>query len=242
VPFATIVGSITIDVLASAIFGVVLWGVGRVIFIGVHQRIWRLASVERMVLCVARSGEGSDYDKPLTGIGQVRAATLITPSLQRAYPTQRIAERVLLASDQIGTDLERDVVALGGGKSNCVTRRLLAELCEQHGFPATTTETGLRWTGEQPGTFDAVREGRVVVRDFGLVAQVANPFNHRRRAVILAGASTFGTVAAARFLIERGARLRGDWVAIVQSRVEDGFALEPQRLRLARRRRDGTWR
>lgn len=235
-----LVSEVSINLLASAIFAFVLWVAGRLLVIGKHRRIWRLNDPDSLIVCVARSGEGADYNKAMTGVGQLRATALLMPSLQHAYPRLRITKSVLLSTDQIGHELEKDLVCLGGGKTNQVTAIVLEELWDQHGLPARTTDVGLEWRGEEAGEFLARRRDREVVEDFGLIVNVKNPFDPRHRLIVLAGASTFGTISAARYLLESGVRHRGEWAAIVRSRVSDGFALKPTCLRYATEKA-GKW-
>ncbi|WP_103501588.1 MULTISPECIES: hypothetical protein [Streptomyces] len=164
------------------------------------RRTWRFPDeAGRLVMVVSSSAEvdTGQYTRPTTGVGQVRAMSLLVPRLARAYREVDL-QQVSLSERLPGRDLESDLLLLGGPKTNEITGRALAEI---PGLPLTVSGNVITWDGSR---HEGVVATERVVRDFGYVVRAPSPFAPGRRLVIVAGSHTFGTVAAARWLAERG--------------------------------------
>lgn len=190
------------------------------------RRMWRYRSGDKFTLIVASSAQvdTGKYVRPTTGIGQVRAMSLLVPSLARAYRKVDL-EQVQLSAVTPGKDLEADLLVLGGAKNNAVTARLLDHL---PGLPFTSPDDVIVWEGT---SYEGVTNGPNVVRDYGYVVRAPNPFAPGRRVVIVAGSHTFGTVAAARWLAKHGGdrKLPADVAVLVESEVlNDGHVTAPK--------------
>jgi len=188
--------------------------------------MWRYRDGDRFSLIVASSAQvdTGKYLRPTTGIGQVRAMSLLVPSLTRAYRKVDL-EQVQLSAVAPGRDLEADLLVLGGAKNNAVTARLLAHL---PGLPFTSSDEAIVWQGV---AFEGETSGPNVIRDYGYVVRAPNPFAPGRRVVIVAGSHTFGTVAAARWLVNHGGdrKLPADVAVLVESEVlNDGHVTAPK--------------
>jgi hypothetical protein len=168
---------------------------------------------------------------------------VVAPSLQRAYRKLDLSN-VRLSTDQLADNREIDLISLGGAKNNEVTKDILECLREKIGLPGGSQGSTITWSG-QDGliAYEAETEDGAVKTDYGLIVRARSPFRSGRSVVVLAGASTFGTTAAARFFVEHCRSVRGPFVAIVKAPVRDRHALEPQQVVLARyHEKDGRWR
>jgi hypothetical protein len=193
------------------------------------RRTWRFTDdADQLTVVVASSADvdTGQYTRPTTGVGQVRAMSLLVPLLVRAYRTVDL-QQVCLSAHTPGRDLEADLLLLGGPKSNEISERALRAL---PGLPLTVHGNLLSWAGT---TYLGEVHGERVVRDYGYVIRAASPFAPGRRLVVVAGSHTFGTVAAARWLAERGGArdVPADVAVLVTAEVhEDGHVGVPKEL------------
>ena len=190
------------------------------------RRMWRYADGDRLSLIVASSAQvdTGKYSRPTTGIGQVRAMSLLVPSLARAYRKVDL-EQVRLSSLTPGKDLEADLLVLGGAKNNEITRKLLAGI---PGLPFSAPAEVISWSGTD---YEGVVDGEMVTHDYGYVVRAPNPFAPSRRIVVIAGSHTYGVVAAARWLAESGAgrKVPADVAVLVEAEVlGDGHVAVPK--------------
>jgi hypothetical protein len=63
------------------------------------------------------------YHRPATGIGQVRALTLATRSLNQAYSKKFDVRNILLSDENLQERIENDILILGGPKNNRVAAK-----------------------------------------------------------------------------------------------------------------------
>lgn len=193
------------------------------------RRTWRFgADARRLTVVVASSADvdTGQYTRPTTGVGQVRAMSLLVPLLVRAYRDVDL-QQVNLSAHTPGRDLETDLLLLGGPKSNEITARALASLPD---LPLTVDGNLIGWNGAR---YEGAVDGDRVVRDYGYVVRAPSPFAPGRRLVVVAGSHTFGTVAAARWLAERGGGwdVPADVAVLVSADVhEDGHVGVPKEL------------
>jgi hypothetical protein len=196
--------------------------------------LWQLRDPKTARIFVADSTttDTGEYVRPATGIGQVRALAALAPSLARAYPEIDF-DRTLMASECTGEMLESDLVVLGGPKNNQVSRDLLAALGDR--CPARQEGSQIIWSdgsGKQRAYSGIVEQGDVK-RDVGLVIQCPNPLNKNRTLILVSGSHTYGTVAAARYFVQRGRTLpdrRNGSVALVEADVRHGHVFAPRLL------------
>jgi hypothetical protein len=225
---ASALGSLSLNLLAALIV-VAATAIGaRLLQILPSRRLWRLSRRSELVVCAAQStsSETGRYIRPATGIGQLRALATIAPSLSRAYGSLSEAN-IVLAKSMAGTYHEADIVSLGGSKNNPVTADILRSLREK-GVPAPhSDESRLSWPALTATIFEAETIDGEVVKDYGMLLRARSPYNRGRTVVVLAGASTFGTAAAARYFVEQCAFTRGNFAAIVTADVRNTHVLVP---------------
>lgn len=181
------------------------------------RRIWRYKSESDFVIIVSTSGiaDTGVYHRAMTGLGQVRALTILSPSLRRAYPRIDL-QKVLLSEEVGGSDLDKNLLVIGGPKSNAVSKVLLEKLSPI--VPFTVSDTTISLYGTQ---CDAVSVSGQVTRDYGYAIRAAHPLYPSRRVVLIGGTHTYGTASAARWLVEKGRSFRvpGDVAVVVESEV-----------------------
>ncbi len=150
---------------------------------------------------------------------------MIAPSLARGYRAAQL-DRVFVATDEIGRELEGDLILLGGPKTNRATEIALDELAKAGPALGVTQRDSTIQTASGDEFEGTVSDGEVT-NDYGLIIRTRNPFASSGSLVILSGSHTFGTGAAARYFVEEKLP-RGDFALVVRSRVEDRHALPPQ--------------
>lgn len=230
--FAGAVGS----QILSAVVAAVLTGIGGLVRWCVVRRLparrtWRYrgASELSVVLDTAHIDTGR-YQRPVAGLGQVRSLSLLIPSLTRAYRDLDL-EKARLSAHVPGHEMEHDLLVLGGPKNNEVARRLLDAMAESLPFRlggGDITWGGTAYRGE-------ATEGEIA-RDCGYIVRAPNPLNPDKRVVLIGGWSTYGTVAAARWLAEEGddRSLAANIAVLVEASVlRDGHVSAPHLLRRA---------
>lgn len=199
-----------------------------------NRALWKFSSPSAITICVAESAavDTGKYIRKTTGIGQVRALATITPSLAKAHG--RIdTHYIQLANTPLGVKTEGDLVCLGGVKNNAKTRDILKALAA-HGYDVPQMEgSSIHWTGgEGRIEYKAITENGIVTRDFGLIVRAPNPFGPKHTAIVLAGASTYGVVAAARYFVDKCKFQRGWFAAVVHSRIQDEHVCPPEVVQL----------
>lgn len=238
--FAAVLQDLGINLLAGVLLAAAAVVFSRLGFILSRRRLWRLSDPERVAVCVSESVvvQTGKYRRPATGIGQLRALAVIAPSLQRAYRKLDLSD-VRLSTDPLFEHLEVDLISLGGSKNNQVTRDILSCLQKQDGLPITSDGSTIGCGGQ---IFEAEIDDDGVVMDYGFVVRARNPFNSHRRVVVIAGASTYGTAAAARYFVERCLWRQGDFFAVVSAPVRQRHVTEPRLIVSGRRHGAGDWR
>jgi len=208
--------SIYINILSNAVW-LPIWAVlvYLAFFIRIRlprRRLWRLKDPSHLVVSAATSTTTNTgvYNRPATGIGQVRALILATRSLQNAYRRQLDIQNILLSKEPLHECIENDLLILGGPKNNEVAAKLFELLADEHPVRIIeslilwrTNRVGGRWVDQGALEYEGHAINRKVVMDYGLIIHTPNPFTSRKRTVILfAGSHTYGTVAAAKFFTE----------------------------------------
>ncbi|MBE3559555.1 MAG: hypothetical protein IMW89_10050 [Ktedonobacteraceae bacterium] len=98
-----------------------------------HRRLWRLKDPSRLVVCSATSTMTNTgvYQRPATGVGQLRALVLATRSLHNAYREQLDIQNILLSREPLHEHIENDMLLLGGPKNNEVAAKFLELLHDE---------------------------------------------------------------------------------------------------------------
>jgi hypothetical protein len=217
----TTIGSLGPDALSAlvglvvgAAVGVARWSVAAQ---RPARRAWRFKSGRDLVIVIATSGmvDTGTYQRAMTGLGQVRALSILTPSLRSAYRDVDL-QRVRLSEELGEGQLDSDLLVIGGPKNSSVTKMLLDKLRPQ--LPFSVENTSIIWDGI---TYDGQTVSGQVVHDYGYVVRTTHPLHPARRVVIIGGSHTYGTACAARWLIEEGGsrRLRADIAVLIEADV-----------------------
>jgi hypothetical protein len=172
------------------------------------QKIWQLGADDKVAFFLSNAGEMAqpEYIKQVVSVGQVQAFADIVSSLKKAYPKLDLPE-VNVAIDRRKDNFSREVleatgICLGGPVRNWVSDEHLQEIAsrvwfENHVLVYRKTKSG-RENRRQAGHKD-----NAIVADYGIIVKLRNRYNKNKRAFILAGCHSFGTVAAARFFCEK---------------------------------------
>jgi hypothetical protein len=233
-----------INLLAQIIWAV-LGVVGAVIYYIVlrilpKRRLWRLKNPKETIICISASTTTftGEYYRRATGIGQLRALAVITPSLKTAYRNIKI-ENILLSDEQLGTKIENDLILLGGPKNNPATKLLLEKLKDICFIDQTDEYICWRYQAAE-NYYRATIESSKVKRDYGLIIRVKNPFSTKGSTVcLLSGGHTYGVIAAAIYFVNYYARvtnirkLASTLIAVVSCDVVDDY---PVNIRLEEER------
>lgn len=196
------IANLAVDALVGIVVSVVLASVPLMRWWLLKRRarkLWPIqASRVAVVLSTSAATDTGKYIRTASGIGQVRALAIIVPSIYRAWRGRLDVSHVLL-SENVTTEWTRDLIVLGGPKNNQVTDQILKKFqraASSHpGWPVVTqVNSTIFWSGIE---YEAeVCQDGSIAEDFGLILRWRNPFNERMSLVMLAGASTFGTIAA----------------------------------------------
>jgi len=195
------------------------------------RRVWRFESAAELSLVLDTDYvDTGRYQRPVSGLGQVRALSFLVPSLHLAYRDVDL-EKLHLSAQLPGPATEHDLLVLGGPKTNETARRLLTAMTDS--LPFSSGDGKITWDGT---VYEGDAADGTISRDLGLIIRAPNPFNPSSRVVLLIGWSTYGTLAAARWLVTEGSgrSLPADLVALVEARVlPDGHVSPPHLLRLS---------
>ncbi|MEU5929735.1 hypothetical protein ABZ817_40490 [Streptomyces antimycoticus] len=218
--------SAVVAAVLTGIAGLVRWFVVRRM---PARRIWRYLGASELSIVLDTSHiDTGRYQRPVAGLGQVRALSVLIPSLTHAYRDLNL-ERVRLSAHLPGHEMEHDLLVLGGPKNNEAAHSILEAMADA--LPFRLGGGAITWEGTAY-TGDAT-DGEVV-RDCGYVVRAPNPLNSSKRVVLIGGWSTYGTVAAARWLAENGAHrsLAADVAVLVEASVlRDGHVSTPRLVR-----------
>lgn len=208
------------------------------------RKLWSLSKPENVVICVPCSTETqtSQYIRPATGIGQVKAIAFLVTSLYRTYDKVNLKD-IYFSTDSIEKEIENDLIILGGPKNNQFSRRFL-ELIEDK-QPATMKTRGnvdtilwrnkkkQSWVEKNAEEFLGISKEGVIEKDFGLIIRTANPFSSKTSTVLfLAGSHTYGTLAASKYftdgLLSEIRKLRNNKANIsivISAKISQGYPI-----------------
>ncbi len=206
-----------------------------------RRRLWQVKDPSSLVVCAATSTTTNTgvYHRPATGIGQVRALTLATRSLNQAYSKQLDIKNILLSVEPLQERIEHDLLILGGPKNNQIAAQFLRLMNEEQ--PVTVTGSVInwrvnrvmdQWVDQGAIQYDGQAINEQIVADYGLIVRAKSPFTSCDRTVVLFfGSHTFGVVAAAKFFTEDMYKHidkfqrnnRKNFVVLVSAHIIDGY-------------------
>src|ERR1700758_1524059 len=76
------------------------------------RKLWQLKDPTHLVVCAANSTTTNTgvYQRPATGVGQLRALVLATRSLNRTYRSQIDIQNILLSNEPLQERIEHDLL------------------------------------------------------------------------------------------------------------------------------------
>lgn len=214
------------------------------------QKIWQLKNPTNVVICLATSivqkvkKPDGTYERPATGIGQIRALDLIIRSLRKTYGDKSI-HRIVLSHDWSQDYFDDDLVIVGGALNNAIAIKFFE--VARNLQPAYMPPIGstIYWRDTKDGKWDDANqeafEGKIVdgkvVEDCAVIIRMPNPFTSKSRTIlVLCGSHTYGTIAAAKYLAENllqdlpniGSK---NFSVIVQTPIVLGYPARPKLLK-----------
>ncbi len=197
------------------------------------QRLWPFDSDSIVILAKSVETDTGKYRRPATGLGQVRALAMISPTLSEVTGELDV-NRVVFSDFHLHNFLENNLVLLGGVKNNEITRLIMTKLCGGKNL-LSQKDSVITW-GEVNYEGKVNTEGEIET-DYGYFIRRKNPFGTKGTVVvILAGAHTYGTLAAARWYVEesqkRGSAIRNHryFEGLVEVNVVKGHVAIPKLL------------
>jgi hypothetical protein len=166
------------------------------------KRLWGLHNPKKLVICAASTSQNTGkYIRYSTGIGQVRALTYITTSLNIAYKSID-SRKIYLANEDLRHYIENDIIILGGLKNNKIADLFLAKIKDLN-IVSQSREGFIHWH-KNDKVYKASFDENVVTKDYGIICKISNPFcsNNETKLILFAGCHTYGTLAAAKLFCE----------------------------------------
>lgn len=191
----TFLWGIASELIAAAISATAMYCYQRANRLKPLRRLWMLSDPGEILFCLPNEIIVGEFDKPVTGIGQVRAISSLTPSLLQAYP--RCDSRTIrFGNEVLHDDHLKNIVSFGGPKSNQLTWDIL-EATNKASLPFffDVATGGIVWNNTVFHGTDKL--------DYGLVCRIRNPYNPTHLFYLFAGSHTFGTGSAAEWFIDQ---------------------------------------
>lgn len=164
------------------------------------RRLWGLQDKSELGIVISDPGFSDKNEHTEFAFHpETRAAVEVESFLVRTYPG--LKARLLISSNLSNEWLNKDLVVIGGPVFNPVARDLLLRLPPLARFD----EYRLHLSRDGWNQEAEIDSSGVVVKDVGLVYIAQNPWNHKRRIIMLAGSRSFGTLAAARAMVRSDA-------------------------------------
>lgn len=201
--FESLISNLIANILCSA-FGIGLSLLIRFLIIIVPNRLlWKIKDPKNFEICVATSSTTTSIDgyvRPSTGIGQVRSLGLSLKTLTKAYKDLDF-QNVLLSEDHFTDRIGKDMLILGGPKTNKHAEKILLKIRGLQ--PADEIGSIIYW--KEKKQLRLSYESKINVDtgyDYGLAFRMVNPFNPKRTVIMFCGGHTYGTIVAAQFFVE----------------------------------------
>lgn len=150
----------------------------------------------------SRSRYGSSATlRALAPEGELQALGAVSNSLGRWYPR---TEMSLQMSDRSTRKLDRDLVLIGGPAGNRCSAEVLSQEPLEGLIHIDASTSSLTVCSFQANGYDHRLANGRPQRDLGLILCARNPWSRqgKRRLIILAGLTTYGTGAAADYLFD----------------------------------------
>lgn len=203
--FMDIVNNLFVNLITGIIVFIFTVILNKVITKLPGRRLWGIKDPGSLKIIAATSTSTNTgvYNRPATGIGQVKAATYVTNSLNKTYK-RFDNENIYLSIEQVDLMLNNDIILLGGPKNNRFTKQLFERdeitkyVYQQEGricWGLGESETAVEYCGEE--------SDNKIKKDYGIILKIENPFSHKDHTLVLfSGSHTYGTIAAAKYYTE----------------------------------------
>jgi len=190
-----------------------LWTAGRFLRRwGRHHRFYRFQRAEHadFVLTTSltreRGGHLIAYLRSTTSVGNMKASTELAQAIGYGTPRRRLN---VSASTELDSRLSGDLIVIGLPGKNPVSRSVVEHVQRRHPELHLDIQESQDGLGMSLGTFarayDSATqpENKLPASDLAIIIFWVNPFTVRKRRLILCGGfTTYGTEAAARYLVE----------------------------------------
>ena len=229
--------SVALNLLGAIVYSTLVLFAGRFWAVMIRKtkakRLWPFDSDSIVIMAKSVETDTGKYTRPATGLGQVRALAMISPTLSEVSGEIDV-NRVVFSDFHLHHLFENNLVLLGGVKNNEMTRMILSKLSDDKNL-VSQKDSLITWDGvTYEGKVNA--EGEIET-DYGYFIRCKNPFGTKGTVVvILAGAHTYGTLAAARWYVEesqkRGSAVRNHryFEGLVEVNVIKGHVTIPKLL------------
>jgi hypothetical protein len=230
-----------VSIVAAALIGTVWKFTQRGKVYWKAWRFWRPFLLSDVTVVVDKFDKFPDWEPSgLVGVGGMQATVEIRALLDDLGLRGAGRNVKIIYSDQAQGNLhESNLVCIGGPDANCITRLITDRLnyTLSLGIPDDNDIT-IRDLSDGGKSFlpdeHWVGEKKVVTQDHGVIIKVKNPFNQRRRVLIVAGTYGYGTWAAAKllhgpqFLNEDFVKRGYDIECLSRAKIFDGIPQDPE--------------
>jgi hypothetical protein len=217
------------------------------------QSVLRFDSRSRVDIVIttsttSRSSHGrAATTRSLTAEGELVGIASATTTLAQCYRRKEVRIHV---SRKVGSELDEDLIIMGGPVANLYASQFLELISEQTRIPIefNAPDAFVRVGEFARNDYNIQLDHGMPQRDIGLLIKSRNPFNPEKNAVLCAGLTTYGTGAVAQFFFRTilggcdpaARRLRRQFrqqtvIALFDCRLGDGRLLTAELLHLARR-------
>jgi hypothetical protein len=190
---------------------------------------WGLSDPANAVFVLATSAkiDTGTYFRYASGLGQIRAISILVPSFIRAYQTFQ-SSNVLLSEEAPTMLYGHDLIVIGGTKNNALTADLLDKIPN---LPYTQNVNDIvdNRTGE---IIVGIAKDHKIVEDYGVIIKTRNPYNPKATCLIFFSTHTYGLDAAAVAFVEQMSSYRymfhPNYACLVRCHVTEHYVSKPQ--------------
>lgn len=163
------------------------------------EKVWRfLQDPTHIFLTLANVGKVGASG----GYGDLLAMSYVYTLAEHHFSSAKLA--IHTDHSSLSGVCGENLIVIGGGKYNTVYRKLIEDLHVPLHFFDTDTESFKDIRNRERAIVFSPEYGQngKIVHDIGLAVIAKNPKNENKKIIIVAGAHTYGTAAAMKFLID----------------------------------------
>lgn len=167
------------------------------------RRLLRLQTTSQVDIVVTTSSEavseeGYQVRRPMTGVGQIAGTAAFARAAGHFYPNVKLTPHL---STAISNTLENDLVILGGPLRNVIAGRFLASVSKKIPLLFDDEAGAVRLGDYHVSDYEFSTRDEIPDSDICLIVCWKNPFTEsKRRAIMCAGMSSYGTAAGTDYL------------------------------------------